>query len=51
MTPYESLMLEAIPVRLSPPPKADRGPTAQWLEDHAWDEERALVVVADEAAS
>lgn len=46
MTPYESLMQELIPVRLSPPPKADRGPTAQWLEDRAWDE--ALTVVPDE---
>lgn len=29
MTSYESLMLEAIPIRITPTPKADQGPTEQ----------------------
>jgi hypothetical protein len=29
VTPYESLMLETIPVRITRAPKADQGPTEQ----------------------
>lgn len=42
MTPYESLLLETIPVRLPPPPKALDGPTARWMAEH--DDESCEVI-------
>lgn len=30
MTPLDTLLLELIPQRLTPAPRADRGPTVQW---------------------
>lgn len=34
MTPLESLLLELIPQRLPPAPKALDGPTARWATAH-----------------